>query len=264
MKLLFIGAGKMATALGKAIVESGLLPRENIVAADISEAARIAFNKTTGIETIPEAAPAVASADFIILAVKPQVAASVVASLPKVSGNTLVLSICAGIPLAKLQGWFGMKKIIRVMPNTPLMVGRGASAFATGEDVTAEEAEFARKLLSSAGKAWPVPEELLDAVTALSGSGPAYIFAMAEAMTEAGKAIGLPPELSLELTLQTIAGSAEMMTRRIDTPEHLRQAVTSPNGTTAAALQVMQEAGFDKIVCDAIAAAKKRSVELGK
>ena len=264
MKLLFIGAGKMATALGKAIVTGGLLAKENIVAADILEAARTAFTNTTGIRTVPDAAPEVASADFIILAVKPQVAASVVASLPKIGKDTLVLSICAGIPLAKLCGWFGSKKVIRVMPNTPLMVGQGASAFAVAEDVSAEEADFAKRLLSSAGKAWPVPEEMLDAVTALSGSGPAYIFAMAEAMAEAGVAAGLPADLSLELTLQTITGSAEMMSRRIDTPEHLRQAVTSPNGTTYAALQVMQSAGFSKIMCDAIIAAKKRSEELGK
>jgi pyrroline-5-carboxylate reductase len=264
MKLLFIGAGKMATALGKAIVAGGILPKENIVAADILEAARLSFSNVTGIRTVSDAAPEVASADVIILAVKPQVAANVVASLPKAGQGTLVLSICAGIPLAKLCNWFGSERVIRVMPNTPLMVGQGASAFALGAAVTQEDAEFAKRLLSSAGKAWQVPEEMLDAVTALSGSGPAYIFAMAEAMTEAGVAAGLPQELSMELTLQTITGSAEMMSRRIDTPEHLRQAVTSPNGTTYAALQVMQAAGFTKTMVDAIIAAKKRSQELGK
>ena len=263
MRLLFIGAGKMATALGKAITDGGLLRKEDIVAADISEAARQAFSNTTEIATIPDAAQAVSSADFIILAVKPQVAENVVKSLPHISNDTLVLSICAGIPLKKLCSWFGSTRIVRVMPNTPLMVGKGASAFAVAEGVTDEEAEFARRLLSSAGKAWQVPEEMLDAVTALSGSGPAYVFAMAEALAEAGVKAGLPAELSMELTLQTIAGSAEMMTRRIDTPEHLRQAVTSPNGTTAAGLKVMNDGGFGQMMEDTVAAAKKRSQELG-
>ncbi len=253
----------MATALGCAIAGSGLLKREDMAAADISEAARCAFSAATGIETVADAGSVVSGADVIILAVKPQVAEAVAASLPALKDGALVISICAGIPIKKLSTWFG-SKVIRVMPNTPLMVGKGASAFAVAEGVSPEETDFAGKLLSSAGIARQVPEELLDAVTALSGSGPAYVFAMAEAMAAAGEKAGLSPELAMELTLQTIAGAAEMMARKIDTPEHLRQAVTSPNGTTAAGLDVMSKAGFHDMIADTVEAARRRSVELGK
>lgn len=264
MNLLFIGAGKMATALATAIVKNKLLPLENIKAADISPAAREAFNAATGVTVVENAAEWAANADVILLAVKPQVAEAAARALPQLHKGTLIISICAGIPIAKLQSWFNTGKIIRVMPNTPLMVGKGASAFATGPDADDKDADFAMSILGQAGIARRVTENLLDAVTALSGSGPAYIFEMAKAMAMAGEAAGLDPELSLDLTVQTIAGAAEMMARKIDTPDKLRDAVTSPNGTTAAGLAVMAKDDFRKTILDTVIAAKDRSIELGK
>lgn len=264
MKTIFIGAGKMATALATAIVKSGLVKAEDITASDILPQARDAFEKNTGVKCVGDVSELVPEAELMILAVKPQVAEAAVKALPKISSRTLVISICAGIPLARLSGWFGSKRIIRVMPNTPLMVGKGASAFAAGEDATADDAAFAAKLLGTAGIAHQVPETLLDAVTGLSGSGPAYVFELAKAMALAGEKVGLDPELSLELTIQTIAGAAEMMVRKLGTPDSLRDAVTSPNGTTFAGLEVMRGADFRKIIADTVDAATKRSVELGK
>ena len=264
MKTIFIGAGKMATALATAIVKSGLVAAADITASDILPAARKAFIENTGVNCVEDVSNLIAAAELLVLAVKPQVAEAAVKALPKVSEKTLVVSICAGVPLARLASWFGHGRIIRVMPNTPLMVGKGASCFAAGPQTTAEDAEFAKRLLGTAGIAFQVAEEQLDAVTGLSGSGPAYVFELAKAMALAGENVGLAPEMSLELTLQTIAGAAEMLSRKLGTPDSLRDAVTSPNGTTAAGLAVMKEADFRKIISDTVLAATRRSTELGK
>ena len=264
MKILFIGAGKMATALAAGIVKHNIHPASELLAVDVYAPAREAFTKTTGIQCVENAADHVKEAETILLAVKPQVAPEAVAALPPLREGTLVISICAGIPLAKLSSWFHTEKIIRVMPNTPLMVGKGASCFAAGPQATAEDAAFAKRLLGTAGIAFQVAEGQLDAVTGLSGSGPAYVFELAKAMALAGENVGLAPEMSLELTIQTIAGAAEMLARKLGTPDSLRDAVTSPNGTTAAGLAVMKEADFRKIISDTVLAATRRSTELGK
>jgi len=264
MKLLFIGAGKMATALATAVVNNRILPVEDVTAVDVFAPAREAFERATGIRCIPDGAEAFTQSDIILLAVKPQVAESPVAALPRLRPEQLVISICAGIPIAKLAGWFGSERIIRVMPNTPLMVGCGASAYALGTKATAEDGAFAARLLGAAGTANQVDESLLDAVTGLSGSGPAYVFELAKALALAGEAVGLESEMSLALSIQTIAGAAEMLRRRIGSPDQLRDAVTSPNGTTAAGLAVMAAANFRQVMRDTVVAARDRSIELGK
>ena len=264
MKAIFIGAGKMATALATAIVKSGLIAAADITAADILPQARKAFTDSTGVNCVEDVSALVPSADLLILAVKPQVAEAAVKALPQIPERTLVISICAGVPLAKLASWFGSGRIIRVMPNTPLMVGKGASCFAAGPQATSDDAAFAKKLLGTAGIAFQVAEEQLDAVTGLSGSGPAYVFELAKAMAMAGEDVGLAPEMSLELTIQTIAGAAEMLARKLGTPDSLRDAVTSPNGTTAAGLAVMKAADFRKTISETVIAATRRSTELGK
>ena len=264
MKYVFIGSGKMGTALASALVQSGMAAAADVKAVDPLEAARIAFTKATGIECLENAQDALKGADVVVLAVKPQVAENVVRSLPRMGSSVLVISICAGIPIARLAEWFGSRRIIRVMPNTPLMVGRGASAFAPGEEATEEDSRLAQELLSKSGIAVRVEEAQLDAVTGLSGSGPAYVFELAKAMALAGEHVGLAPELSLALTIQTIAGAAEMLARRTGTPDELRDAVTSPNGTTYAGLQIMAKHDFRKIIQDTVDAATKRSIELGK
>ena len=252
----------MATALATAIVKNNVLPATEIIAADISEAARTAFTAATGVQCTDNAASYAPKAEVLFLAVKPQVAEAAVKALPKTSA--LVISICAGIPLAKLSGWFGSERIIRVMPNTPLMVGKGASCYALGKTASPKDGEFARRVLGTAGIAYEVKEEQLDAVTGLSGSGPAYVFELAKALTLAGEAVGLAPELSLELSIQTIVGAGEMLARKIGTPDQLRDAVTSPNGTTAAGLAVMADQNFRNTIKETVIAAKNRSVELGK
>ena len=263
MKLFFIGAGKMATALASGIVRNGLFSPEELCACDVNEVARAAFSKATGITCEPNAEK-VRDAEAVLLAVKPQVAESVATALPKLQDGTLVISICAGIPIASLTKWFGTEKVIRVMPNTPLMVGCGASCYALGAGAVAADADLAARLLGSLGIARQVDEAQLDAVTGLSGSGPAYFFEMVKAMTDAGKSVGLSEELSLELSIQTMAGAAEMLKRGMGTPDELRNAVTSPNGTTAAGLAVMADANFRDMISRVVKAATDRSVELGK
>ena len=264
MKILFIGAGKMATALAAGIVKHNIHPASELLAVDVFAPAREAFTKTTGIQCVENVADYVQRAETILLAVKPQVAPEAVAALPPLREGTLVISICAGIPLAKLSSWFHTEKIIRVMPNTPLMVGKGASCFALGAQADATCAKIAETILGSLGIARQVTEDQLDAVTALSGSGPAYFFEMVKALADAGVNAGLSPELSLELTVQTLAGSAEMLCRKLGTPDELRDAVTSKKGTTAAGLDVMAAANFRKLMDDVVDAARRRSIELGQ
>lgn len=254
----------MATALATAVVQNSIAKTDDVRASDILEVARNAFKDATGIECVEDAKPLVPKADVIILAVKPQVAEAAVRALPQIQPSTLVISICAGIPIAKLSRWFNSGRIIRVMPNTPLMVGKGASAFAPGPDATEEDAAFAGRLLGAAGIARQVEEPLLDAVTGLSGSGPAYVFELAQAMALAGEKVGIPFDMAMALSIQTIAGAAEMMVRGIGTPEKLRDAVTSPNGTTAAGLAIMSASDFRGMINSTVEAATKRSVELGK
>ena len=264
MNILICGAGKMATAIAGGMTSKNLFPGDEIAACDPSPEARAAFTAATGVPAFPEAtAELVSRADVLILAVKPQIADAAFSALPPRKPGCLVFSICAGISLERLRGWFGDVRMVRVMPNTPLMVGEGASCYALSNDNDAEADAFASRLLGALGKAWRVPESQLDAVTALSGSGPAYFFAFIEALTKGGAALGLSPELAQALAIQTMAGATAMLQQGKGTPEALRIAVTSKGGTTAAALDVMKERSFDDMVNDLLLAAAKRSRELG-
>ena len=265
MNILFIGAGKMATALAGGIAHNRLFPNDRLDAVDPSPDARAAFSTATGVAAHPVAtAELVGAADIIVLAIKPQVAAATVNALPPRKDGVLVFSICAGIPIAKLQSWLGDVRIVRVMPNTPLLVGQGASCYALSQSDDTAGAAFAAKVLSSLGKAWQVPEASLDAVTALSGSGPAYFFAFIEALRDGAVKLGLPMELAEELAVQTMAGATEMLRQKKGTPSELRIAVTSKGGTTAAALDVMAAHDFNGLVAELMKAAADRSAELGK
>ncbi len=264
MNLLFIGAGKMASALAGGLLKKNVFPHDNIQACDISGAAREQFTAKTGLPCADEPGALIGKADVLILAVKPQVAQAVVSSLPARKNDALIISICAGISILKLRQWFASGRIVRVMPNTPLMVGMGASCYALGSESDEAGAALTDKIFSALGKAWRVSEDLLDAVTAISGSGPAYMFEFVEALRLAGCKLGLPEDLALELAVQTMAGSAEMLQQKIASPEELRIAVTSPGGTTAAALEVLERANFRGLVEDLARAACERSAELGK
>ena len=263
MNLLFIGAGKMATAIASGIVKENLFPHDNIWACDIDPVAREAFRRRTGISCAESSESLVGKADVLLLAIKPQSLEQLLVNLPPRKPEALVISICAGLSIARLRQGFATGRIVRVMPNTPLMVGKGASCYALGSESDETAAALTEKIFAALGRAWRVSEDLLDAVTAISGSGPAYMFEFVEALRLAGVKLGLSDELALELAIQTMVGAAEMLQQDIASPEELRQAVTSPGGTTAAALKIMQEADFRGLVERLTQAACLRSKELG-
>ena len=244
-----------------------IVPARAIVACDPSAEARKAFaNEIPG--TTVEAANAadVAGCDMVILAVKPQTMTEALASIRSaLGGNALVVSIAAGVTLGRLEAALPEgQRVARVMPNTPCLIGLGASGFALGKHATKEDAKLVASLLSAVGVAFEMPEKLLDAVTGLSGSGPAFVYSMIEALAAGGAAEGMSPEFAGELAARTVAGAAEMVLQTGETPAVLRDRVTSPGGTTLAGLGVLRERGFGEAINEAVKAATRRSVELGQ
>ena len=178
--------------------------------------------------------------------------------------DTHIISIAAGLKIETLSKWLNSRLITRVMPNTPLMVGKGASAYCCSESVSSEKKELVEKIFGSAGIIHRVTESDIDTVTGVSGSGPAYVFEFIQSLADAGVENGLSLETSLQLAVQTVAGAAEMVALEMGTPDELRDAVTSPNGTTYAALQILKENDFRNLISKTVDAAVKRSIELGK
>lgn len=256
-----IGGGNMAEAIVRGVIAAGALRPSSVVVYDILPARRAVFTALGCVAA--EAAREAAACEVVLLAVKPQMAEAAVRGLA-IREDQLLVSIAAGIPCSRLEGWLGAHaRVVRVMPNTPLLVGMGASALARGTNATAEDMAAAMTLFASCGFATEVTEDKLDAVTALSGSGPAYLFRFAEALQKGAEDLGLEPSLAAELTAAMLRGSAEML-QRLGNPAKLREQVTSPGGTTAAALRVLNGRGFEKLVGDALAAARDRSIELGR
>lgn len=264
MKIAFLGAGKMATAIACGLLARKVCPPADLQAADKVPAARDVFAAKTGARTVADNAAAIAGADIVILAVKPQDARLALEALRGQFAGKLLVSIAAGLNLAKLAAWTGTDRIVRVMPNTPAMVNLGASVFACAPGVTPADKASARAILEAVGIAREMPESKLDAVTALSGSGPAFVFEFVQAAVDGAVAQGLSPEDALDLFVQTVAGSAEMLRRRLGTPDELRNAVTSPHGTTAAGLAVLQDAHYRALMAQVIQRATQRSMELGQ
>ena len=252
----------MASAIAAGIVNKNIFASNEILASDISEDSLKAFNQSCGADTCSDNDKVINECQTIILAVKPQVAETVCENL-NVPESSHIISIAAGLKMNSLQEWLKTKKITRVMPNTPLMVGKGASAYCCSEAISTGEQELVENIFGSAGIIHKVEEKDIDAVTGVSGSGPAYVFEFIQALTNAGIENELSPEASLELAVQTVAGAAEMVARKMGSPDELRDAVTSPNGTTYAALQVMKQNNFRKLISDSVGAAVKRSIELG-
>jgi len=263
----FIGAGRMATALATGCLQSGLVKNWQVIAADPSAQAREHFS-----ERVPEVAvfdknqPVLAQADILVLAVKPQMMADVLAEIrPEVAEKHLVVSIAAGITLDRMaSGLPTGTRLVRVMPNTPCLVGLGASCFSLAATATPSDGEHVRLILESVGRAYEVEEHLLDAVTGLSGSGPAFVYSMIESLAAGGTAMGLPAELALELATQTTRGAAEMVLASGRSPAELREQVTSPGGTTLAGLETLKRLQGDVAFQQAVEAATRRSVELGR
>lgn len=261
MKVCFIGYGKMASAIAKGLVSAGFCTNRDVIATDVVPAALEAARKD-GFATSssnPEAAP---QADILFLATKPQDLEPVLKELAGPAAGKLVISIAAGVRIAKLERFLQGSRVIRVMPNLNAMVGASASAFALGARATREDAATAKRLLDCGGKSMQVPEDLLDAVTGLSGSGPAYIFRFADALIRAGEKQGLPHETAKLLTLQTILGSASTMLQTDKELADLIASVASKGGTTEQGLKVLDEAGFEDIMDKVVEAGTKRSKEL--
>ena len=261
-----IGAGRMATALARGFVRAGIVVPESIVASDPSETARAEFSREVpGSSIVAENAAVAAEADVLILAVKPQQVEDVLRQFHgTLRGQSLIVSIAAGVTLTKLaQGLERGQRIIRVMPNTPCLIGEGASAYSLGSEATTDDGQLVSELLSAVGVAYEVPEQLLDAVTGLSGSGPAFVYSMIEAMAGGGESAGLPADLALALAARTAAGAAQMVLRTGEPPAVLRDRVTSPGGTTLAGLAELDRLGFARAVEAAVVAATRRSAELG-
>ena len=261
--LLLVGAGKMGCAMLDGWLARGLAPKRIAIIEPLPGKSVKALTRR-GLKLNPKGKAAAAAA--IVIAVKPQTAPMAVPPLaPYVDKSTLVLSIMAGRTLGFLQKALPPgSAIVRAMPNTPAAIGRGISVAVANANVSARQRKLATDLLAAIGNVeWVADEVLIDAVTALSGSGPAYVFLLAEAMTKAGIAAGLPAELAARLARETVAGSGELLHRSELDAATLRQNVTSPGGTTAAALEVlMGPGGFDEILTKAIAAATRRSKEL--
>jgi pyrroline-5-carboxylate reductase len=260
-----IGAGQMATALGQGIVQSGLVDAKRLLASDPVAEARDRFARATGGRTTADNAAVAAEADVLILAVKPQQIAQVAAELRgKLDARKLVVSIAAGIRLATLADRLGPgPRLVRVMPNTPCLVGQGACAYSLGENATAGDGELVERLLGSVGVACRVDEKLLDAVTGLSGSGPAFVYVIIEALSDGGVRMGLPRAIATQLAAQTVRGAAEMVLTTGEHPGVLKDRVASPGGTTIAGLQALEEGGLRAALMAAVETAARRSAELG-
>jgi len=263
-RLGFIGAGKMATALARGFVAEGLTCGDQIAAHDPVPAASAAFAAACGGRVV-DSNRAAAAADVILLAVKPQQMHEVLNDLRGQVADKLVISVAAGVTLAALSDGLGPAvRIVRVMPNTPCLVGRGASAYALGAAATPADAELVSTLLGAVGRAYALDEKLLDAVTGLSGSGPAFVYLMIEALSDGGVRMGLPRDVALGLAAQTVAGAAEMVLATGKHPAVLKDEVTSPGGTTIAGLQALEAGALRGTLIAAVEAAARRSYELGK
>ncbi len=262
----FLGAGKMATALARGFVNAELIFPKDIIASDPYETARQHFAAEVGAPVTANNADVAAAATVLILATKPdQVAAALAEIHPHFTSRHLLISIAAGVTLAKLQHALPTgARVIRVMPNTPALIGAAASAYAAGQHATPEDAALAGKLLSAVGLALPVKESLLDAVTGLSGSGPAYVYQFIEALSDGGVAAGLPRDTATRLAAQTVLGAAKMILETGQHPAVLKDQVTSPGGTTIEGIHELEKGALRGAVMNAVRAATERSKKLGQ
>ncbi|EMD98432.1 MULTISPECIES: pyrroline-5-carboxylate reductase [Stutzerimonas stutzeri subgroup] len=266
-RIAFIGAGNMAASLIGGLRAQGVAA-DAIRASDPGAEQRAKISAEHGIQTFAQNADALAGADVVVLSVKPQVMQAVCQDLtPHLAHGPLIVSIAAGISCDSLQRWLGPRPqaIVRCMPNTPALLRQGVSGLFANAQVSDMQKQQAEQLLSAVGIAlWLEEERLIDAVTAVSGSGPAYFFLLIEAMTVAGEQLGLPRETAAQLTMQTALGAARMACESDVDAAELRRRVTSPNGTTEAAIKAFQAGGFEQLVQQALNAAAQRSAELAE
>lgn len=265
-KIGVIGAGKIGSAIARGIIQAGLAGKESVMASDVSDALRRAIAQELGVKTTADNRELCDFADIIILAVKPQIVDPVAREIAKKLGkNKLLVSVAAGVPLTRIETHLEPgARVVRVMPNIACVVGAGAAGYAPGAHATPADLEKVGALLNSFGAAMSVEEKDLDAVTGLSGSGPAYVFLFMEALADGGVRMGLTREVALKLAVQTVYGAAKMALESQKHLGELKDEVTSPGGTTIAGLYAMEQRGFRGTVMDGVVAATKRSQELGK
>jgi len=265
-KIGFIGSGNMAQAIIGGLLSQKIIKNKNISSSDPSQQRRNQLSKEFSIKTFSDNIDVVKKSDVVILAVKPQIMEKVLKELKgEITSKHLIISIAAGIPIEFISKGLGDDlKIIRVMPNAPALVKEGISAISPGENAGPEDLELAKEILNAIGKTVSVEESYLNAVTGLSGSGPAYIFLIIESLIEGGVAAGLPWKISKELVLQTVSGSVSMLKLTGKHPGELKDMVTSPGGTTIAGLKVLENKKVRYALIEAVEAATKKAAYLGK
>jgi pyrroline-5-carboxylate reductase len=266
LKIGFFGAGKMATALAKGFLRAGLLTAGHLIASDILADARRRFAEETKGAVTESNLEVAQKADVLFLAVKPDQALALLTEVKsKLKARRLVISIVAGLPLGRLEGAAGAgARLIRVMPNTPALVGASASAYALGATATKMDAVLAQQLFSAVGYACELKESLLDAVTGLSGSGPAYVSLVIEALADGGVAAGLPRQVAAQLAAQTVLGSARLILETGLHPAQLKDMVASPGGTTIDGLHELEKGALRATLINAVRAAAEKSRRLGQ
>jgi len=261
----FLGFGKMASALVEGMLKAGSCkPEEILVINRHPETVQQEIVKL-GIQLAPTTQVVVERSDVIVLGTKPADSLQLLREVRPALDGKLLISLAAGIDLDHLQDAAGHRtRLIRAMPNTPSLIGQGATAYATGDHATPQDAQVAEKIFSSVGIVYKVREGALDAVTVLSGSGPAYVFTFVEALADGGVMMGLPRDVALDLAVQTVCGSAQMIRQTHRHPAELREMVASPGGTTMAALETLEARGFRFTVMSAVRAAAERAQQLGR
>jgi pyrroline-5-carboxylate reductase len=265
-KIGVIGAGKIGSAIARGVIAAGLATKEQVMASDVSEALRRSITAELGIKATSDNGQLCDFAEIVILAVKPQIVDPVAKETAKKVGKSkLLVSVAAGVPIARIEANLEKgARVVRVMPNIPCVVGAGAAGFAGGTNASADDLEKVGAILNSFGIGLPVEEKFLDAVTGLSGSGPAYVFLFIEALADGGVQVGLTREVALKLAMQTVYGAARMALESSKHLGELKDEVASPGGTTIAGIYAMEQKGFRGTVMDAVVSATRRSQELGK
>lgn len=265
-KVGIIGAGKIGSAIARGMIHAGLAKKDSVMASDVSDSLRQSINCELGIQATPDNRELCDFADIVVLAVKPQNVVPVASEIAKTLGKAkLLVSVAAGVPLTRIESHLEPgARVVRVMPNIACVVGAGAAGYAAGAHATAADLENVGAILNSFGVGMPVEERYLDAVTGLSGSGPAYVFLFMEALADGGVQVGLTRDVALKLAVQTVYGAARMA---LESEKHLaalKDEVTSPGGTTIAGLYAMEQKSFRAAVMDGVVSATRRSQDLGK